>query len=72
MNNKAQKITKPELIANTVALLANSSEKLIESTTSAIKDYSQLKEHQHWTKINLNMEGLNTEIKKVFLKGKKP
>lgn len=72
INNKAQKIAKPELIANTVALLANSSEKLIESTPSAIKAYSQLKENQRWTKINLNMEGLDTETKKELLKGKKP
>ncbi|MFP3121216.1 hypothetical protein GCO76_07860 [Rickettsia sp. R2] len=72
MNNKAQKIAKPELIANTVALLVNFSEKLIESTPSAIKAYSQLKENQRWTKINLNMEGLDTETKKELLKGKKP
>ncbi|WP_228368834.1 hypothetical protein [Rickettsia peacockii] len=61
MTFKAQKIAKPELIANTVALLVNSSEKLIESTPSAIKAYSQLKANQRWTKINLNMEGLDTE-----------
>ncbi|WP_016917412.1 hypothetical protein [Rickettsia honei] len=72
MTFKAQKIAKPELIANTVALLVNSSEKLIESTPSAIKAYSQLKANQRWTKINLNMEGLDTETKKELLKGKKP
>ncbi|WP_227780046.1 hypothetical protein [Rickettsia sp. Tenjiku01] len=72
MTFKAQKIAKPELIANTVALLVNSSEKLIESTPSAIKAYSQLKANQRWTKINLNMEGLDTETKKDLLKGKKP
>ncbi|WP_041471924.1 MAG: hypothetical protein QFX12_01840 [Rickettsia africae] len=72
MTFKAQKIAKPELIANTVALLVNSSEELIESTPSAIKAYSQLKANQRWTKINLNMEGLDTETKKELLKGKKP
>ncbi|KJV90905.1 hypothetical protein [Rickettsia amblyommatis] len=37
-----------------------------------IKAYSQLKENQRWTKMNLNMEGLDTETKKELLKGKKP
>ncbi|WP_331377229.1 AAA family ATPase [Rickettsia rhipicephali] len=46
INNKAQKIAKPELIANTVALPVNSSEKIIESTPSVIKAYSQLKENE--------------------------
>ena len=72
INNKAQKIVRPELIANTVALLANSSEELIKTVPPAIKAYSQLKENQRWTKINLNMEGLDTETKKELLKGKKP
>jgi|GEM_PF-6643367 len=72
INNKAQKFAKPELIADTVALLANSSEKLIENTPLAIKAYNQFKENQRWANINLTIEGLDTETKKTLLEAKKP
>ncbi|MGI4753503.1 MAG: hypothetical protein ACRYE8_07295 [Janthinobacterium lividum] len=41
INNKAQKFSNPELIVNTVALLANSSDKFIESAPAAIDALTQ-------------------------------
>ncbi|WP_341794817.1 hypothetical protein [Rickettsia endosymbiont of Rhinocyllus conicus] len=72
INNKAQKFAKPELIINTVALLANSSDKFIESAPAAIDALNQFKANQRWSNTNLNMAGLDTTSKKDLLAAKKP
>ncbi|HJD67709.1 MAG TPA: hypothetical protein LFV66_04615 [Rickettsia endosymbiont of Bembidion lapponicum] len=72
INNKAQKFANPELIVNTVALLANSSDKFIESTPAAIDALNQFKANQRWSNTNLNMAGLDTASKKDLLTAKKP
>lgn len=72
INNKAQKFANPELIVNTVALLANSSDKFIESAPAAIDALNQFKANQRWSNTNLNMAGLDTASKKDLLTAKKP
>ncbi|ABV79665.1 hypothetical protein A1I_06745 [Rickettsia bellii OSU 85-389] len=72
INNKVQKFANPELIVNTVALLANSSDKFIESVPAAIDALNQFKANQRWSNTNLNMAGLDTASKKDLLAAKKP
>jgi hypothetical protein len=72
LNNKVQKFVAPELLKNTIGLIANSSDKLIESTPFAIEAFRQFKENQLWTNTNLGLEGVNTELKKELLQAKKP
>ncbi|MEY4463098.1 MAG: hypothetical protein RLZZ81_69 [Pseudomonadota bacterium] len=72
LNNKVQKFVAPELLKNTIGLIANSSDKLIESTPFAIEAFRQFIENQLWTNTNLGLEGVNTELKKELLQAKKP
>lgn len=72
LNNKVQKIANSELITNTVALFANSSEALVQNAPLAIDALNQFKENKRWSDINLNMEGLSVEDKKMLLEAHKP
>ncbi|HJD55538.1 MAG TPA: hypothetical protein LFW21_02610 [Rickettsia endosymbiont of Pyrocoelia pectoralis] len=72
LNNKVQKLIAPELIANTVELAANSSDSLIKNAPLVINNFQELKDYQKWSDINLNHQGMSTDIKKELLEAKKP
>ncbi|MFY9589140.1 hypothetical protein [Rickettsia endosymbiont of Halotydeus destructor] len=72
LNNKVQKFVAPELITNTIELIANSSDKLVESAPLAIEAFNKFKENQLWANTNLGTDGLSTADKKKLLEDKKP
>ncbi|MGX6959820.1 MAG: hypothetical protein ACIPMY_00880 [Rickettsia endosymbiont of Pentastiridius leporinus] len=72
INNKVHNLTNPELIASTVELAANSSVSLIKNAPLIIDSFQKFKDYREWSDINLNHQGMSTDIKKELLEAKKP